>query len=97
MSVLGYKQWDEYGTVVMDDTTNSVFRILGVVDTNGSNGSVTDAGFSAGTFWFTLNSQWDLTGTAITVQPSVSLVGTTMSWTYSTSTTLNTTIAYGIR
>lgn len=95
MTDFGYEQYDSVGSVTMDGTY-SVFRILGSINTGGSSGSITDPAFADGTFWFITWPEWDLSA-ARTDTPVVYLSGTTMYWSYASTTTLNTLIHYGIR
>ncbi len=91
----GLRVWDAAGNVIMD-TNYRAGRILGMVDTGGANGSISHPGFTTGTpFWVVVS--LDVSNAVTKCRPSVS--GTTMSWTYDSTSGFNNgpcRIFYGV-
>lgn len=81
---------------INSDISTSLCRKLGTVTTGTSNGSVSHAGFADGEGWYVV---LPLSGTVVTtLMPSISIVGTTLSWTFpSLPSAVNSLIIYGVR
>jgi len=90
----GLQVFDAAGNLQVD-IGSSLGRVLGSVDTSASSGSISDDGFSHGTPFFIVVTQDEGR------PPSVSISGTTMTWTYASASpyypNIATTIIYGIR
>lgn len=78
----GIRIWNADGTLQFD-TTNRLFRMLTLVDTNAVNGS-TNLTYT-GTLSVVVQP-----GNAENIQPDVSVSGSTVSWTYSGTGTKDT-------
>lgn len=92
---LGARFFDAAGNV-NSDVTSSLGRKLGTVTTGTANGSVSNSRFADGIGWYVV---LPLSGTVITtIMPSVSISGTTLSWTFPVpSAAVNSLIIYGVR
>lgn len=74
----GLQVWDEFGRPLVE-ITDRMTRVLGLVDTGGSNGSVSHVGFASGSSWFhVLTPAVGLTADF----PNIVISGNTLSWTY---------------
>lgn len=88
---VGIEVWDAGGNLIMEYTTRTG-RIMGSVTVGVGNqsGSVTDASFGDGQgFYFNAGGSDH--------QPTVSIAGTTLTWTQSPYGTWAGTIYYGVR
>lgn len=85
---------DEAGNLIVDITTR-LNRVIGRVDVNKVNGSVSNAGFAEGIPYFVMLGQ-DIG----LVSPNVTFSGNTMTWTYDVVAPDeykdNTIILYGV-
>lgn len=84
---VGMKVWDATGNVMMTEA-DRITRVLGIVSTTSSSGSLTDARFADGQPWFAVQApSYDAAGKMVTFS------GTTMSW---ASSSFSANIVYGI-
>lgn len=78
------------------DSSTLLGRYLGQVSTGTSNGSTTHAGFAQGTPWWVIL-QIGSTGLEdASKQPTVSVAGTTLSWTFGGGGGYNYLIVFGV-
>lgn len=91
----GVKIYDKDGRLVMGPTT-AVGSILGMVETGGVNGSITDPRFALGhpRIFAALPAGADTV--AFTQLPLFTISGNTISWSYSTFYKTNVRLLYGI-
>lgn len=103
----GFEVYNAAGALVAGVTTRQP-RVLGIITVN-SNGSLVDAGFSTGSFWRVLYFFNSYNGPVMTsgahssqeAYISVTVAGTTMSWTETNHPTApgtftTTSIVYGV-
>lgn len=83
------------GGVVERDPFTNMGRIIGRVNTNGANGSVTDDGLLTGT------PEWQVvllsTPSAAAAAPTISVSGNTLSWEYPSGASWPAVIVYWVR
>ena len=91
----GLRVYNSAGAIAFD-AGDRVSRALGAVQTGGSDGSITVSEFSLGTPYALV---FPLVGAVVSggiyYAPSLSIVGTTLSWTY-TVTGMDCMIVYGV-
>lgn len=92
----GFKVWDASGNLIIDGTKR-LSRVLGVT-TIGANtsGTITDAGFSTGVpYWISIRNTTSPSPTDSIVPPSISVSGTTLSYSNPTPN-LGHLVIYGV-
>lgn len=93
----GLQVFDENGNVVADMTSRSS-KILGTVNTNGRNGSLTDNRLLDGNLWVAIE-KIEPTGIADVIGLEVVANGSTLSWTHHRTSSVsfyNFRFVYGI-
>lgn len=97
----GFKSYLQSGGVLVD-MTRPISQMLGYVDTNSGNGSMTIPAAPAGKVLFFAMAELSQQDRYLGKRPAVSLSGTTLSWRYSYPAgwgfySLNCRIHYGYR
>lgn len=87
----GLEVYDSSGVLKLS-ITDRLSRVLGSIDIS-TNGSIIVAGFADGTPWVTFL-PWAFVN--VPKMPSISVSGTTLSWTYPGSGNVSGTLIYGI-
>lgn len=98
MANMGARFWNQFGIMTLD-SQRRVPHILGLVETHGNDGMLTDAMFSFGTP-IHLPVLWEMPtfGVVQYSYPAITMSGNTMIWTYQGSgNRLSATIMYGFR
>ncbi|MCY0385667.1 hypothetical protein OVY01_00105 [Robbsia sp. Bb-Pol-6] len=92
----GLRCWDASGNLTLD-VTDRLTRFLGSLSTGTAAGSASIAGFSTGTPWIHVLDSVNPSA-ATTQAPSVSISGTTISWSYASTTLAKraVTVLYGV-
>ncbi len=89
----GLECYDAQGRL-MFSATDRLARVLGVVNTNAADGSLTDAGLTTGAAYFAF---FPSSMTADRYWPTVTVSGSTLSWSYAMpSYRVGGVILYGI-
>jgi hypothetical protein len=90
--MIGCRVRDDAGNIILD-LTDRLGRVLGVVTITSSGGSVTNAGFLDGSpFWVYLK---DTNGN-FSNQPTISVAGDTLSWSWPSGGGSDGRILYGV-
>lgn len=90
----GLQVWDPAGNLIFD-TNDRIGRVLGAVQTGTSAGDVVNAGLATGTP-FVIVQKIGAIADAFKI-PTVSISGTTLSWTAGPHGLVNHMIIYGVR
>lgn len=78
----GLQVFDSNGVIVFD-VTDRLSRVLGIITTTASNGSISDPGLLTGTPWWMIIDDWGGASDTYSLTTSVPLItasGSTLSW-----------------